>query len=393
MAESSGFFQAMIDENTGDYDRKYLAREFANYFALFVKNGVFGSPTNQLKVVPGNGLSISVSPGNAFIKGMWYNNSSNKNIAIVPNYSSSNRIDTVRVRMDDLARVIKADVYTGDTDLVRTEDTYDLQVATIVVKPSASTITDAEITDTRPNESVCGFVTQLLSVQTTEDLFAQYQAMFNQWFANVKNQLSTDAAGNLQNQIDEITPVIQPLVRNTISPSIVSKIVHIGENGLIYNPTDIEWNDTLWGVDYTYQASSGGSHFPVGPVFMSVQYFVYGNVSETPMYAYCHVWGSLGSPAVVLRYFGPKPYTVYGDTQKEDNPKLYERWVGFRTNSEGKKVLRIENCNVRTLETTGNMPGFETEKTSNGMLEVGDVILYYGYLKNTGKISFPVDHT
>lgn len=204
MAETSGFFQAMMDETTGKYDRVYLAREFANYFALFVKNGVFGSPTNQLRVSPGNGLSISVAPGNAFIKGMWYNNSSMKNIVIVPNYTSSNRVDTVRIRMSDLTRAITAEVFTGDADLVRGEDVFDLQIATVTVKPGDESITAADIADTRPNENVCGFVTQLLRVETTADLFAQYQAQFDQWFAAIQESLSGDVAGNLQNQIDAI---------------------------------------------------------------------------------------------------------------------------------------------------------------------------------------------
>ena len=30
------------------------------------------------------------------------------------------------------------------------------------------------------------------------------KAAFSAWFANVKNQLSTDAAGNLQNEIDNL---------------------------------------------------------------------------------------------------------------------------------------------------------------------------------------------
>lgn len=211
MAESSGFFQAMMDEKTGDYDRKYLAREFANYFALFVKNGVFGSPTNQLRVAPGNDLSISVASGYAFIKGMWYHNDSSKNIVLVPNYTSSNRVDTVRVRMSDITRSITVDVFTGDTDLVRGEDVYDLQIATVTVKPSATSVTAADIQDTRPNQSVCGFVTQLLSVQTTEDLFAQYQSQFDQWFRKVQDTLDENTAGSLQNQIDDVVEKIKSI--------------------------------------------------------------------------------------------------------------------------------------------------------------------------------------
>lgn len=203
MAETSGFFQAMADETTGEPDRRYLAKQFCDYFALFIGNGVFGSPTNQLIVAPGQGgLSVVVKPGNAFIDGMWYNNSSDKQIFIVPNYESQVRVDTVRVRMSQVTRAITAEVFTGDSDLQRGEDIYDLQLATINVQPFAETISAANIKDTRPDQSVCGFVTGLMSVQTTADLFAQYQAQFEEWFEGVQGVLDGDAAGNLLNLVN-----------------------------------------------------------------------------------------------------------------------------------------------------------------------------------------------
>lgn len=212
MAETSGFFEAMWDETKlneetqefGDWDRKYLSREFAKYFSLFIGNGVFGSPTNQLKVIPGTGLSVIVTEGWAFINGYWYYNDSNKEIPLVTNATSNNRIDTIRVRWTDASRNALALAFTGDTTLVQSETIYDLQLATVVVPPLAVTISASNITDTRMNESVCGFVTQLLEVQTTEDLFAQYNSIFNDWFETVKDQVTGDLAIRLQNEFEEL---------------------------------------------------------------------------------------------------------------------------------------------------------------------------------------------
>ena len=69
MSQTSGFFDAMYSESTNSYDLEYFAAQFAAYFALFVKSGVFGSPTNQLKVSSGDGMSVKGSPGWAFING------------------------------------------------------------------------------------------------------------------------------------------------------------------------------------------------------------------------------------------------------------------------------------------------------------------------------------
>lgn len=233
MAETSGFFAAMVDGNTGAYDRKYIAKQFANYFSLFIGNGVFGNPTNQLMVKPGNGLSIIVSEGRAFIDGYWYYNDSDKVIPLVTNYESVARTDSVRLRMSEDTRDIKVDVFTGDTELVRGEDTYDLQLATVQVMPMSETVTAAQIHDTRPDQSVCGFVTGLMKVQTTADLFAQYQEMFEEWFETMKDQLSEDAAGNLQVQIDEINSTLQPFVRKTLAAVNKTVILYTWKYGVV----------------------------------------------------------------------------------------------------------------------------------------------------------------
>lgn len=217
MAEYSGFFEAVWDDTLfneetqdyGDWDRKYLAREYAKYFSLFIGNGVFGNPTNQLKVIPGTGLSVIVTEGWAFINGYWYHNDSNKEIPLLQNGTSNSRIDTIRIRWTEGSREALALGFTGDTTNTQSENVFDLQLASVIVPPMAVTISASNITDTRMNESVCGFVTQLLEVQTTEDLFAQYNSIFNDWFDTVKDQVTGDLAIKLQLEFNELNKNVQ----------------------------------------------------------------------------------------------------------------------------------------------------------------------------------------
>ena len=204
MAETSGFFDAVLDEETQEYDLEYLASQFASYFALFVGNGVFGSPTNQLKVTAGDGLKVIVSKGWAFINGYWYHNDSDKELIIPTNVSSQIRTDSVRCRFDAASRKIESIYFNGDVSVVRDGSYYDLKLAEVIVPVAATQVLNSNITDTRVNESVCGLVTGLLEVQTTEDLFAQYQSIFEQWFDNIKDKLGSDPAGNLQLQVDDL---------------------------------------------------------------------------------------------------------------------------------------------------------------------------------------------
>lgn len=204
MAETSGFFDAVYDDFTKEYDLEYVAATFAAYFALFVGNGVFGSPTNQLKVSAGNGMTVKVSAGWAFINGYWYHNDEELSLTIAPNLTSSSRSDAVLCRWDAGSRKISIDVSTGSTVLTRDGSYYDLKLAEISVSAGATSIPESHITDTRTDEEVCGLVTQLLEVETTSDLFAQYNAAFNEWFNTVKNQVTGDLAIRLQTEFTEL---------------------------------------------------------------------------------------------------------------------------------------------------------------------------------------------
>lgn len=223
MAEESGFFDAQWDpelfnEETGelgDYDIRYLMKQFTDYFSLFVGNGVFASPVNQCKVIPGTGNAIIVSAGWAFINGCWYHNKDPKEIPLLPNQTNVNRIDSVRLRFSEADREITASVFTGDIEIVRSEGTYDLKLADIIVPPFAVTVSAANISDARPNESVCGFVKGLVDVINTEDLFSQYNAMFEEWFSTVKDQLQGDLAIKIQLELEQVLDTVEAS-QNTI---------------------------------------------------------------------------------------------------------------------------------------------------------------------------------
>lgn len=243
MAETFGFFDA--EELTdGTFDREYIAEQWANYFKLFVGNGVFATPTNQLKVVAYTGMFVKISIGWAFINGYWYHNDTELEVEIPANMTANTITDGIFIRWDSANREIKATVGVNRTTPNRVAPYYELKLADIVVATGATQITDAEITDTRMDSSVCGIVTGVIEVIDAGNLFAQYQAIFTQWmnstdtdfdewrdnqealytqwynaikaqqtqdlddfdtwFDAIKGQLSEDAAGHLQNEIDEI---------------------------------------------------------------------------------------------------------------------------------------------------------------------------------------------
>ena len=243
MSETSGFFEAQWDdsltnpiteEQTGWWDRDYLASQWQEFMQMFLGNGVFVSPVNQCKVIPGTGLTVIVTPGWAFINGSWYHNNANLVINLSPNTTSSSRIDSIKLRYSDSTRSINALGFTGETTLVRGESVYDLKIAEVTVPVGAVTISDANITDTRSNENVCGFVKGLVDVVDTNDLFSQFDAIFNNWFDTVKDQITGDLGAklqmefyNLSNDVESYKNTAQSLIENYVYNDYTSKVTNL----------------------------------------------------------------------------------------------------------------------------------------------------------------------
>lgn len=219
--ERCGFFDAnLVGE---EYDRVYLAAQFAAYFASFIGNGVYAEHSNQLQVVamPTPQMQVGVEKGQGWINGYWYENTDTMYLPIEVADGVLNRIDSIVLRLGFAKRNMWLMVKKGTPainptapEVTRTADYYDLQLATISIPASSIRITQAQIQDTRMNQAVCGWVTGVVEQLDTTTLFNQFetyfqefkennQADFDTWFENIKGQLGEDTAGNLQNQIDE----------------------------------------------------------------------------------------------------------------------------------------------------------------------------------------------
>lgn len=267
--ERCGFFDAnLVGE---EYDRVYLAAQFAAYFASFIGNGVYAEHSNQLQVVamPTPQMQVGVEKGQGWINGYWYENTDTMYLPIEVADGVLNRIDSIVLRLGFAERDMWLMVKKGTPavnpiapEVTRTADYYDLQLATVSIPASSIRITQAQIQDTRMNQDVCGWVTGVVKQLDTTTLFNQFETYFQEfkennqadyeewteaqkqawlswvsgqetdftdwtdeqkeeyetwyathidqwqsdfdtWFENIKGQLGEDAAGNLQNQIDE----------------------------------------------------------------------------------------------------------------------------------------------------------------------------------------------
>lgn len=209
--ERCGFFDAnLVGE---EYDRVYLASQFAAYFASFIGNGVFAEHSNQLQVMEmaTPQMQIGVERGQAWINGYWYENTDMFYLPIDVADGVLNRIDSVVLRLGFSERNMWLAVKKGTPainpiapEVTRTADYYELQLATISIPAGSIKITQAQITDTRMNQDVCGWVTGVVDQIDTTGLFAQYQTAFNDWFQELKDALDDNTAANLLSLINQL---------------------------------------------------------------------------------------------------------------------------------------------------------------------------------------------
>lgn len=205
--------------NDIDDDRVYFAEDFARHLAKYFTNGIFN---NELQVIANNDMTITIKAGDANINGYRYTNTGDLTKTIDMADGILKRIDNVVLRLDLTNRLISAQIIKGTfadkpvaPELVRTSTIYDLRIAKISIPAGTTTITQDLITDTRFITSDCGNVISTVQTPDTENLFIQMQTLFEKqinelnnnfeiWFDSIKNQLDSDAAGNLQNQINNL---------------------------------------------------------------------------------------------------------------------------------------------------------------------------------------------
>lgn len=243
--------------NDVDDDRIYFAEDFARHLATFFTNGIFN---NGCKVIGENDdMSVNINIGSANINGYRYDNDDIKKINVDNADGVLNRIDNVVIRWDLTNRIITTQVIKGafaekpiPPNIERTSTIYDLRIAKISIPAGTTKITQDLITDTRFNSSDCGNVTQAVLSLNTEDIFNQYQTMFDTWFTEIKDKLSTDQAGNLQNEINEIRESLGLYTDTYNTSSIYSKGDLVIYDHKIYtcleNNITGNWDNSKWSL-------------------------------------------------------------------------------------------------------------------------------------------------
>lgn len=201
----SGFF------NSDGGDRKYDAHWFSKFFGTIIGNGIFTNPTSSLQVVSHENMQTAVRAGNGWINGYFITNDGDYILQHDTSDGTLKRIDRIVMRLDLSKRQIEIVIKKGTLSsspvaptLQRDTTIYELVLADVNIDNGMTEILQTKIKDQRFDSDLCGVVKSLVDDIDTTDLFAQYDASFNEWFADVKEMLDGDVAGNLLNRINDL---------------------------------------------------------------------------------------------------------------------------------------------------------------------------------------------
>ncbi len=175
--------------NSSNGDRVYDASSFEEWLKPFFKSGVFNG---ELQVTANNNMTVTVATGNAYVNGRMKCFDAVTSLTLDNAHATLNRIDNIVVRRNDSDRDFELIVVKGSNAAsptapspTRTSTLYDLVIAQVYVPAAAVKITNANITDTRMDSDLCGWVASNIE----EIPFEQIGNQFNAWFDDIREEL------------------------------------------------------------------------------------------------------------------------------------------------------------------------------------------------------------
>ena len=275
MALEYGFFNA-VKQTDGTYDRVYNAEQMSRYFNGLVSPGVYESVGGGLQVRAGTGMTVQVQTGRAILGDncQWLDNDAVLDIVLSSAHVTLNRYTAIVMRLDYTNRNISIVAVDGANAtaptkpaMTRTSAIMEYCLAYVYVGKGVTTITQSAITDTRPDNTVCGWVTGLVQQVDTSQLFLQWQTAYAEFYAQMQAWQTQQAAAfdawfsTLTGQL-QVNTYIQEY-RNTVSVTTSATQVSIGISQ--YVPTtdiliaNLNGIALVEGTDYSISGTGTGA--------------------------------------------------------------------------------------------------------------------------------------
>lgn len=284
-----GFFYNSVNK-----DRLYNGQDMNEDKAPFYKEGV---AYGHLEVTAdGESMVVKVDGGSrtgyAYINLHTIHNTTVLELTVSGSNGTLPRIDRVVLRNDETERKASIFILEGTyssnpqpPELTNNETIQEKCLAEIYVAAGAVAITQADITDTRADKALCGFIASQFEdfdfnyltkqfnawfaqekesiekdhaefiaeyAELTESFMTDQQAAWDKWFEEKQTELSGDVAGKLQLQIDDLTTKVYNMVFKIYVISLLEQIT---------SPVTLTLTNTTTGTVQTKEFSESAMGF------------------------------------------------------------------------------------------------------------------------------------
>ena len=263
MSVTSGFFNSL------NHDRRYNAQQMSAIFDGIINDGVFANIGVAFAVNADTGVTITIGKGKC-----WFNSAWVYNDALLPKTLEGSevvldRIDAAVVEVDHSEAVRMGDIKivkgTPSSSPVRpamaaTDNTHQYPLAYIYRKAGSTEITQADITN-MVGTSECPYITGILQVQNIDNIVAQWNAQWNQWYAEKVSQTDSDASelmAEMKSDFDIWFADVQALLDDNVATALAAQVAalqgkfdDLAREGAVYDTIEDSNVEVILGSDGT----------------------------------------------------------------------------------------------------------------------------------------------
>ena len=256
MSVTSGFFNSL------NSDRRYNAEQMSAIFNGIIKDGIFASIGTAFTVSADAGFTVNIGIGRAWFDSIWVYNDAILPLTFDESEIVLDRIDAVVIEINKTEevragsiKIVKGSPATFPSRPTLTKNAYVTQypLAYVDVKAGRSSITQSMITSMIGTED-CPYITGILQVQSIDNIVAQWQAQWAEWYENQTemgniqldqmtdawNQWFSSATTENENEIDNWTASmkaqitawfdqIQVLLEPDVAANLAAKLLELQE--------------------------------------------------------------------------------------------------------------------------------------------------------------------
>ena len=192
MSLTSGFFDSFNE------DRKYNSLQLSSIFDGIISDGIYATYGDYFLVSPVSGMNIKVGTGRAWLDHTWTLNDADYPLTVEDAEVVLKRIDTVIIEVDrsNSGRINRLRILKGTPssvpvapELTKTESLKQYPLADILVKPNATEIVAADITN-RIGTADLPWVAGVIDHVTAEELVQQWRTEFDTLLDTLQTMIS-----------------------------------------------------------------------------------------------------------------------------------------------------------------------------------------------------------